>query len=405
MGVPHFSYKYGSRESGSSAASHFKYICRLDGYEKDDLVKVIHCNYPEFAISNPREFWEATDLFERANARLYREFEIALPRELSREKQLDLITQWVDSELGKNHVFTISIHEPLALDGKPNCHAHVMFCERKLDGIERDQKLFFKRANSRNPSLGGAKKDKQWKQKKKLIELRQSWEKAHNLALERSGIGEGKISMKSLKDQEIDRLPEPKLGKRQASMLREGRDNDNIRTVRALREIRQLEKSLTETHREIDEAITDLTKEIFEKKHYNISACEVKAQVREHKMGLYARLRKVECDRYSLGLLHTSQGGIYSSTEDKSLILKRVVANKQYKELNQELNLAKKFEKNLALLGSMEIVVKKGKSLSSEQCLYDPLGFLQKVEQARAQICERNQNINQMQLMREFPPP
>ncbi len=405
MGIPHFSYKYGSRESGSSAASHFNYICRLDGYEKKDLVKVIHCNYPGFAASNPRDFWQATDLYERANARLYREFEIALPRELSRENQLELISQWADSQIGKSHPYTVAIHEPTALDGSPNCHAHVMFCERTLDGIERGQKLFFKRANSKNPELGGAKKNKVWKQKQKLIDLRESWEKAHNLALERAGIASGKISMKSLIEQGIDRMPEPKLGARQTAMLKQGRENDNTRLVQALREVRQLESSLKEIHQEINQTIYDLAQEAVSNSPLKIPANEIKAEVREHKMELYARLREVERDRYSLGLLHTAQGSVYSKSSDPIIRQQRVAADKQYKQLNKDILKAKKFEKNLALLGSIEIAVKKGNPLSKAESLCNFQGFMQKAKEAQALIWERNKNINQIQLMREVPPP
>lgn len=35
-----------------------------------------------------------------------------------------------------------------------------MFCERKLDGIDRTEQQFFKRYNAVNPEKGGAGKDR-----------------------------------------------------------------------------------------------------------------------------------------------------------------------------------------------------------------------------------------------------
>ena len=108
MAVPHLCVKYGSRQTGSSAKDHFKYICRLQANVKDDLVFVSHQNYPTWG-SNPVDFHQAADTYERANARLYREIVVALPRELSQQGQLDLVTKWAESEIGKSHPYTICL--------------------------------------------------------------------------------------------------------------------------------------------------------------------------------------------------------------------------------------------------------------------------------------------------------
>ena len=48
------------------------------------------------------------------------------------------------------------------MDGKEQPHAHIMFSNRELDGVERPKELFFKRANPEQPELGGAKKSREW---------------------------------------------------------------------------------------------------------------------------------------------------------------------------------------------------------------------------------------------------
>lgn len=46
-----------------------------------------------------------------------------------------------------------------------------MFSERKLDNIEREKERFFKKANTKNPDLGGAKKIDYGNQKKDYYNL------------------------------------------------------------------------------------------------------------------------------------------------------------------------------------------------------------------------------------------
>ena len=60
-----------------------------------------------------------------------------------------------------------------------------MFSERELDGIDRELSQFFKRANSKNPEKGGAKKNREWQEKSRLLDLRKSWEIETNNLLEK----------------------------------------------------------------------------------------------------------------------------------------------------------------------------------------------------------------------------
>nr|WP_252991267.1 MobA/MobL family protein [Shigella sonnei] len=78
---------------------------------------------------------------------------------MTREQRIELVEDFVQKELGDRHAYQYAIHNPPgAIDGKEQPHAHIMFCERVNDGIERDPQQFFKRANSKSPERGGAKK-------------------------------------------------------------------------------------------------------------------------------------------------------------------------------------------------------------------------------------------------------
>ena len=65
-----------------------------DGREDGGRGEVRHMesgNMPEWAADRPRSYWEAADVHERANGRLFREIHVALPAELSRARQKELL--------------------------------------------------------------------------------------------------------------------------------------------------------------------------------------------------------------------------------------------------------------------------------------------------------------------------
>lgn len=199
------------------AASHAEYIDRDGKYEKkenDDLEYSDSGNMPIWAAENPNLFWQSADLYERKNGSTYREFEIALPRELNQEQRLELVQDFLDQEMGTKYPYQVAIHNPKAMDGLEQPHAHLMFNERLQDGIERDPQQYFKRYNSKTPEKGGAKKDNTGKdyqtRKDEIRDLRQRWEVMSNQHLERAGL-DTRIDMRSYKDQGIEKDPEKKL--------------------------------------------------------------------------------------------------------------------------------------------------------------------------------------------------
>ena len=58
---------------------------------------------PSWAKDNPNLLWQAADNFERANGTSYREFEVALPRELTPDQRLELVNDFVKQEIGDRH--------------------------------------------------------------------------------------------------------------------------------------------------------------------------------------------------------------------------------------------------------------------------------------------------------------
>ena len=176
MAIYHLSVKSGKNQSstGTRGASHYAYINRDGKYKREDIEFSQSGNLPTWA-KDAKHFWKSADQYERANGRVYTELEISLPRELNQEQRQALIEKFVAHTLGENFTYSYAIHNPLSSDGEQNPHVHLMFSERKLDGIDRNEEQHFKRYNAKNPELGGAGKDRYFSARKFVSDVRMSW--------------------------------------------------------------------------------------------------------------------------------------------------------------------------------------------------------------------------------------
>jgi hypothetical protein len=87
-GTIHLSFRSGSRGSGASASAAFEYVSRSGQFEDRELDEALHVesdHMPAWAADSPEKYWDAADLFERANGRLYVSADFALPRGLELE--------------------------------------------------------------------------------------------------------------------------------------------------------------------------------------------------------------------------------------------------------------------------------------------------------------------------------
>jgi len=198
----------------ASALEHAQYTQREGRFTPEKYGEVAArgaANLPAWAGGDWETFWKASDRYERANGNVYREFEIALPRELSRAEQVALVERFVSQELGTVRAYQWAIHTPPASDGQEQPHAHVMFSDRQMDGIERGPERFFKRYNAKHPERGGCRKATYGANKKEAAQvyegIRARWADVQNLALERAGV-EARVDHRSLAAQGIlDREP------------------------------------------------------------------------------------------------------------------------------------------------------------------------------------------------------
>jgi ATP-dependent exoDNAse (exonuclease V) alpha subunit len=176
-------------------------------------------NAPNFTKDSV-SLWNEVERSEaRKDSQTGREFVLSLPRELSHGEQVELAVGWAKAELvSRGMIAEISFHN--SKDGN-NPHCHVLCPLRKIDGEKFS-----------------AKKPREWNEKSLLVHWRESWCQAENSALAQAGRPE-RVDHRSLVNQGIDRIPEPKIGKEAAGMKKRGVVEDPwryqvVRFVRSL---------------------------------------------------------------------------------------------------------------------------------------------------------------------------
>ena len=273
MASYHFSVK--SKNKGY-AIQHYLYIARLMQYENvrkksNEILEYVEPGkcMPSW-VKDPIEFWQAADTFERENAKVYMEYEIALPNEFTPEQRKTLIETFLDKHIvPQQYPHSYAIHNVKSrLSGEDQPHCHIMFSLKADDGIERTAEQYFKRYNPKDPSKGGAKKiqlqDGHADYSTFLIYIRKQWENHLNDALAQHcptvtyTLDGQDITIKNQvsadsyeKYNEIHStlyLPEPKLGVGQQNATAE-----YLAQIQKIREHNQQERELEERQKQLDQ--------------------------------------------------------------------------------------------------------------------------------------------------------
>lgn len=254
MATYHLSLKNGKVGNGKTHAEYILREGKYAGSQKAEELVFKSANLPHWCNS-AIDFFEKTDIYERINGSAYKEFEIALPNELSHEENQKLVEEFIENHIGNNKVWAYAIHTKPATfaSDQEQIHAHIMFCERIVEnGMEKAKgpSTFFKRYNAKNPSKGGYQKDRSLAdykvRSKNVISIRQSWEDQINKAYEKKGIDE-RVSCKTISAQRqaaeeigdmvlaefFDREPQEHLGpslayKTRKLLLEKGIDQEHI---------------------------------------------------------------------------------------------------------------------------------------------------------------------------------
>lgn len=172
-------------------------------------------NAPEWA-SNRERLWNEVEAQEnKANSRYAKEFNVALPVELSDEEQRELLTNYIqETFVDSGMVSDIAIHR----DHPENPHAHVMLTNRpfNVDGTwgqkAKTEYILDENGNKTRTEQGNIRQRKvwlvDWDKPGKVDEWRGQWAQAVNQYFELKKMPD-RISEKTLKEQGIE-LPATK---------------------------------------------------------------------------------------------------------------------------------------------------------------------------------------------------
>jgi hypothetical protein len=228
MAIYHCTCKIISRGQGRSAVgaaayrSGEKLYNEYDGIEHDYTKKggvvyseIMLCENAPKEYQDRQTIWNAVEQIEKSSkAQLAREYEVALPVELSREEQIKLVRDFAKENFVDNGMCVdFSIHDKE--DGNP--HAHIMLTTRP---IEQDNSWGVKQKKEYILDKNGQKqydKKKQtykcktvkttnWDSKEFLQRSRESWAEKINQELEKKSLPQ-RIDHRSLKEQGVDRVP------------------------------------------------------------------------------------------------------------------------------------------------------------------------------------------------------
>ncbi len=257
MAIYHCSIKIGSRDKGQSAIAAAAYRSGSKLYEKEtglspDYTKKQGVVYSEISLcaNAPKAFqdratlWNAVQEVESAkNSRLWREIEVALPIEFSREQQIDVLRKYVAQLTAQGMCADWSIHDK----GDGNPHAHIMLTTRSIldngswapkskkvyDLDEKGEKIFQKTDKTGRKQYKSHKEDfNNWNEKERVEEWRAAWAKCCNELL-----AEKKIDHRSFKRQGTNEIPTIHEGYAARAIERRGEISKRAEHNRAVKEL------------------------------------------------------------------------------------------------------------------------------------------------------------------------
>ncbi|NEK54610.1 Ti-type conjugative transfer relaxase TraA [Rhizobium leguminosarum] len=233
MAIYHASMKPVSRASGRSAVASAAYragerltnerdglthdFTRKEGVEHAEIVLPEGVS-AEWAKSREK-LWNAAEFAEsRKDARVAREFEIALPHELTAEQRLELTREFAQDLANRYGAgVDFAIHRPHDASDVRNHHAHLLMTTRQVNEEGLGEKTFIERENK-------------WLLKNdlptshmQLRDIRQSWESHANQHLAMAG-HDIRIDHRSHQERGLELEPTEHMGVHSTQMQRSGRD-------------------------------------------------------------------------------------------------------------------------------------------------------------------------------------
>ena len=286
MAIYHMSIKIGSKSKGQSAVAAAAYRSGEKLTDKEtgltsDYTKKGGVVFSEISLCDnaPAEYadrstlWNAVHQIEKnKNAQLWREFEVALPQELSREEQIATVRDFVKQLTARGMCADWSLHDK----GDGNPHAHIMATMRSIteDGkwaaksrlvydLDEHGERIFQKVNKQ-----GRKQYKSHKEDyndsnaaERVEEWRAAWAECCNARLAEHD----RIDHRSYARQGIDQIPTIHEGYAARQRVADGLPSDRVQLNNEIRQRNTLLQRFAEQLKTIGEEIKQLMSELKEK--------------------------------------------------------------------------------------------------------------------------------------------
>ena len=228
-------------------------------------------NAPE-EFKNREVLWNSVERNEKQyNSQLARKITAALPKEIPREDQIELVRGYCQENfVSKGMCADLAIHDKE--DGNP--HVHIMLTLRPLDEngkwMPKSHKVYDLDENGEKIKLPSGyyashkEKTTDWDEQSKAEEWRHSWEVYNNRYLEKNGIEE-RLDMRSYERQGVDKIPQIHMGPAVYWMEKRG-----IPTF--IGDLNRAIQKMNEQLQQIKETIAELLSRVMELKDQLVAA-------------------------------------------------------------------------------------------------------------------------------------
>ncbi len=238
MAIYHLSVKPISRKGGRSATAAAAYrsaelvydettgesfdYTRRRGVEHTEIVLPTEAARRDINWARDRQqLWNEAERAEnRSNSRVAREYELALPHEMTHGQRVELVHAFSQQLADRFGVAVdAAIHAPHWHGDDRNYHAHLLTTTRVIepDGLGEKSAIEWSDGNRRKAGLEPAKVE--------IKQIRAQWEELANERLQSLGL-EARIDHRSLKDQGLEREPTVHLGPAVSGLERRGIESE-----------------------------------------------------------------------------------------------------------------------------------------------------------------------------------
>ena len=283
MAIYHLSVKPVSRGAGRSATAAAAYraaertedhttgqvfdYTRKRGVEHAEIVLPVEAAKRDINWARDRQrLWNAAEVAEkRKDARVAREYEVALPNELTKAQRLEL-TRAFSQELANRFGCAVdfAVHRPHREGDERNFHAHILTTTRQVEatGLGAKTSIEWADTDRAKQGLGAAKEE--------VTAIRERWAVLANEKLQALGL-ESRIDHRSLDAQGEQRIPGQHLGPSVTAIERRGERSEVGWRVREEADERlRLAAELGRIERErqaIERLILDLSNDVAAARH------------------------------------------------------------------------------------------------------------------------------------------